>query len=45
MKELKIENLDKNLAVSTNIDAPDLKLYDIRQKPFQIYGLYNPQTE
>ena len=45
MKELKIENLDKNLAVSTNIDAPDLKLYDVRQKPFQIYGLYNPQTE
>ena len=45
MKEIKIENLDKNLAVSETIDAPDLRLYDVRQKPFQIYGLYNPTTE
>ena len=45
MKELKIENLDKNLAVSETIDAPDLRLYDVRQKPFQLYGLYNPSTE
>ena len=45
IKEIKIENLDKNLAVSTSIDAPDLCLYDVRQKPFQIYGLYEPAAE
>lgn len=45
MAEIKLENIDKNLAVSNTIDAPDLRLYDIRKPPFQIYGLYNPLTE
>ena len=45
MKELKIENIDKNLAVSPTIDAPDLRLYDVRKPPFRVYGLYNPTTE
>lgn len=45
MKELKIENIDKNLAVSDTIDAPDLRLYDVRKPPFKIYGLYRAETE
>lgn len=45
MKEIQIENLDKNLAVSKEINAPDIRLYDVRQEPFKIYGLYEPKTE
>ena len=42
---MKIENLDKNLVVSKELNTPDIKLYDVREEPFQIYGLYNPKTE
>ena len=45
MAEIKIENIDKNLAVSSTIEAEDLRLYDVRKSPFQIYGLYKPSTE
>ena len=45
MRSINISNLDKNMSVETNIKEPDLRLYDVKQKPFQIYGLYNPTTE
>ena len=45
MADLNIESVDKNLAVSSKIDAPDVELHDVRKAPFQIYGLYNPLTE
>lgn len=40
-----IEKVDKNLAVSEKIDAKDVVFYDVRKKPFKIYGLYKPETE
>ena len=45
MADFDIASVDKNLAVATSVNAPDLKLYDVRKPPFQIYGLYNPTTE
>lgn len=36
-----INKLDKNLAVNTNIDEPDAVFYDVRQAPFEVYGLYD----
>jgi lysophospholipase L1-like esterase len=45
MSDVKIESIDKNLAVTTTIEAEGLRLYDVRNEPFQIYGLYNPREE
>ena len=45
MRSINISNIDKNLKVDTNINEPDLCLYDVREEPFRIYGLYNPTAE
>ena len=45
MAEIKIENLDKNLAVETTVEAEGLRLYDVRRPPFRIYGLFEPTSE
>lgn len=45
MAEFKIDSVDRNLAISTEIPHADVRFYDIRRAPFQIYGLYRPQTE
>ena len=45
MADFDIASVDKNLAVASKVNAPDLKLYDVRKAPFQIYGLYDPQNE
>lgn len=45
MPDLDIEKVDRNLAVAASVNAPDLELHDVRNAPFQIYGLYNPLTE
>lgn len=37
--------VDKNMTVETAIKEPDIRFYDVRQAPFDIYGLYCPQTE
>ncbi len=34
-----ISDVDKNFKVETKIDKPDIKFYDIKQKPFKIYGI------
>lgn len=34
-----ITDIDKNFKVETNIKRPNIQLYDIENKPFQIYGL------
>ena len=36
-----INKLDKNLAVITEIDEPDVVFYDVREEPFEVYGLYD----
>ncbi|MBR5543783.1 MAG: SGNH/GDSL hydrolase family protein [Oscillospiraceae bacterium] len=40
-----IGKIDKNLLVPEVIDADDCVFYDVRQAPFEIFGLYNPTTE
>ena len=33
---------DPNLNVKAVIDRPDVRLYDVRQAPFQLYGFHTP---
>lgn len=39
---MNIEQIDKNLAPPEMKDIPDVEWHDIREAPFEIYGLYNP---
>ena len=36
--------VDKNMIVETNIAEPDIKFYDVRRAPFELYGFYDPQN-
>lgn len=36
----RIEDIDKNFKIETNIEKEGLKFYDSLQKPFKIYGVY-----
>ena len=36
---------DPNLRIKSKISDPEVKLLDVRQAPFSIYGLYNPCAE
>ncbi len=45
MAQFKIDSVDKNLAISTEVPYKDVRFYDVRKAPFRIYGLYEPQTE
>ena len=38
------EWLDKNLKSTTEINEQDVVFYDCREKPFDLYGLYEPKT-
>ncbi len=44
-KELRIEDIDKNLKVPTTTGKDDIIFYNVRYAPFEIYGLYSPETE
>ena len=44
-KELRIDDVDKNLKLPTKLDKDDIVFYNARQKPFEIYGLYSPEAE
>ena len=44
-KELRIEEIDNRLKMPTKIGKDDVVFYDIRKAPFEIYGLYSPETE
>lgn len=37
--------VDRNMIVPTTLTEPDLHFYDVRHAPFQLYGLWNAQTE
>ena len=45
IKEIKIEDVDKNLKLPTKLDKDDIVFYDIRKAPFEIYGLCDPEKE
>jgi hypothetical protein len=40
-----ISQIDKNLQISKVFDEKDMKLYDVRDKPFKVCGLYNYKAE
>jgi hypothetical protein len=40
-KEAYVE-VDKNMVVATAIGEPDVKLYDVRKPPFELYGFFDP---
>ena len=44
-KEYKIEEIDRNLKAATTIGEHRTVFYDVRKPPFDIYGLYHPETE
>lgn len=33
--------VDKNMIIASSIDKPDVKLYDVREAPFDLYGFYD----
>lgn len=37
--------VDKNFKIEHNIGESDVVLYDVRKRPFDIYGLYQPRRE
>ena len=41
---MRLDELDKNVKV-TDVNKPDIKLYSVREEPFEIYGLYNPKEK
>ena len=44
-KELRIEDIDKNLKVPTTTGKDDIAFYNVRRAPFEIYGLHSPEAE
>ena len=40
-----IERIDRNMAVAEKVNAPDVQLFDVREAPFRIYGLYDAQHQ
>ncbi len=42
---MNIEKLDANFAAASTLGLDNLKYYDVRQKPFQLYGFYEPLTQ
>ena len=41
----RLEDLDRNMAVSPILESDDICYYDVRKPPFSIYGLHDPTTE
>jgi len=41
---MRIEEIDQNFA-SAPLHRTDIQFYDVREAPFRIYGLYNPEEE
>lgn len=39
---MNISDIDKNFKVNSNINEADIKFYNVKEAPFDLYGLYNP---
>lgn len=40
-----LDQIDKNFAVETTLTESDIRFWDVRQDPFEVYGLYNYREE
>ena len=45
MANEKVFNVDKNLCVETSIKKDDIAFLDVREAPFEVYGLYDYKNE
>ncbi len=45
MAENKEIIIDRNLHVETKINKPDIAFFDVREQPFDVYGLYDYKNE
>lgn len=45
VKNIELKKIDKNFAVESNIDKQDIAWYSVKNAPFELYGIYNPQSE
>ena len=37
---MRIEDIDRNLAIETGVDEPDLVWFDVREAPFSLHGVF-----
>ena len=44
MKPLDISNIDKNMKIISKVTEKDVVFYDVRETPFDVYGLYDHKT-
>ena len=44
-KRLTLAEIDRNMAIESKINEPDVCFYDVREAPFEVYGLYNYKNE
>ena len=40
-----IRKIDPNMQIESKLDLPDARFYDVREEPFEVYGLYNHRNE
>lgn len=45
MSDFRIEDLDSNFKTFSSLRENDIKLYDVRKDPFQVYGLYDYKNQ
>lgn len=45
VRNMSLEKIDKAFVVKSDIEKDDIAWFDVRKAPFNVYGLYNPETE
>lgn len=41
---MRIEDIDRNMKVASSLELEDIVWFDVRKAPFEIYGLFEPQS-
>ena len=44
MRSININEIDKNMKVNNKVTVEDVVFYDVREEPFDVYGLYDYKT-
>ena len=40
----KIDEIDKNFKIETDLNEKNIRFYNVKEKPFDLYGFYNSET-